>query len=660
MNNTNTMFPWLSESQIQMLEKQTANLTWWEKRQAQAKIYQMVINMQKQEKFNDDRLSANNELWSRSLDVKDTKQQNFMQNQSRMELAADRAKDFFWLDAQTPTETAIWGMLDYWQDKWVNLQLFEKYLNEWDETFFYDLWMIQKENPFKKAEENKSNVWWNIAIWAWATLWTAVGLMWTSPIWKLADLAYWSTISASKKDKDIQYTRDVAPKEIEEYRKQVAEREQLLKDIAEDSRYSESMKQSASESIQKEIDSLNESIRKAEFRLDKANAPTTAETAYEYGIKWVSSDDIWKKAELEANKLWNWWVQVKLDSSKERVNLKELLDEVDVSKLAKDNNEIPKLQEALDMFKESYKDPKYANMNMADANNFKSNLYDKIPASAWDGKEIQNAYKKVINEISSLVKTDTQEKLTAEFWEDIAKQYLDWANLHNIAEWNKMEWLGKSRIFKSWVFSKAAAAVDTALTPILSEWWYYMKKVNEWIKSIPWKIKNAASDLLWYVKENPVKAVKEWVKWLTKEMPATVIMDEMIKNQEYIQDNPMAQKANAFNAVSESQWSKLANKSEVEELLKTPEFREAAGKLWLDLNNLAKKFKINSKEVNTTVDKQNKQKAEDNKNKLSLSAKIENENKKNKIQNSTINQLNKTASLKSQKTTVWTKKKSGK
>ena len=135
-------------------------------------------------------------------------------------------------------------------------------------------------------------------------------------------------------------------------------------------------------------------------------------------------------------------------------------------------------------------------------------------------------------------------------------------------------------------------------------------------------------------------------------MPATVIMDEMIKNQEYIQDNPMAQKANAFNAVSESQWSKLANKSEVEELLKTSEFREAADNLGLDLQNLAKKFKINSKEVNATVDKQNKQKAEDNKNRLSLSAKIENENKKNKPQNSTINQLNKTASLKSQKTTV--------
>jgi hypothetical protein len=52
------------------------------------------------------------------------------------------------------------------------------------------------------------------------------------------------------------------------------------------------------------------------------------------------------------------------------------------------------------MFKQAYKDPEYTKMSMAQANNFKSNLYDKIPASAWEGKEVQNAYKRVIEEIA--------------------------------------------------------------------------------------------------------------------------------------------------------------------------------------------------------------------------------------------------------------------
>jgi hypothetical protein len=89
-----------------------------------------------------------------------------------------------------------------------------------------------------------------------------------------------------------------------------------------------------------------------------------------------------------------------LDSSKETVNLRQILDDIDVTKLAKDNNDLGKFEEALEMFKQAYKDPEYTKMSMAQANNFKSNLYDKIPASAWEGKEVQNAYKRVIEEIA--------------------------------------------------------------------------------------------------------------------------------------------------------------------------------------------------------------------------------------------------------------------
>jgi hypothetical protein len=62
-------------------------------------------------------------------------------------------------------------------------------------------------------------------------------------------------------------------------------------------------------------------------------------------------------------------------------------------------------------------------------------------------------------------------------------------------------------------------------------------------------------------------------------MPATMIFDDMIEKQEYVQSNPFAQSVNALSVTPESQWTKLYNKSEVESMLKDPNFRDAADTL---------------------------------------------------------------------------------
>lgn len=656
MAYNNPKFPWLTESQVNALEGKTASLTWDEKRQVQAKLYQMVINMKKQEEYNDDRLWANNELWFKSLDMKDEKQQNCMQSWCRMELAADKSKSFFWLNAMTDTKTAIGWMLDYAQDKWVNLELFNKYLNDWDETFFIDAWIQKEENPFEKAEQNKSNAWWNIAMWAWATIWTVIGLAWTSPVWKLADLAYSSTIWDTKRDKDIKEVRKNAPWQIEDFNNEIARREKLIEEINNNPEYSEWMKKSATTQLNKEINSLKDSVRLTEKKLEWSKMPLSSETAYEYWVKWTTTDAIWRKAADEADKLWAKWVKLKLDTSKETVNLRQILDEIGVSKLAKDNNDLGKFEEALEMFKQAYKDPEYTKMSMAQANNFKSNLYDKIPASAWEGKEVQNAYKRVIEEIAKWVKVDSQEKLTKEFWEDVAKLYADWANLHNFSELTKMEWLGKSKIFKSWVFSKAAAAVDTALTPVLSEGWYALKKANEaikwaWKKVVEW-IKNLVST----AKENPVEAAKSWVKWakwLLRENALFAVWEQLTEWAKEAIDKWYLWKSTVLNA-------NKATKEEATEWLKDEWFVQYLRETWMNPDKIIKDMWLDEKEINTALNNQKKLETQSKVKKIQgstvewkLKKEIEKSDKTNPL-------LKKTTALKNQNAKVTTKKKSGK
>ena len=655
MAQKNNMYPWLTDDQIKRLEEVISWLTWAEKETVWTQIYNEVLRKNQQEKWDNDKTAAKNELRFRWMTNQDTTMWTSQVSSANLESLVDTAVKKWNLDPKQWSDQIFSWIVSIARDKNIKESVLNDYLNNLNPEFLYQIWLEDRPEQNYALQNNLWTLkdWWiGAGIWLWVA--------WTKTFWNVARGAYWITIPTSQKDKFIKYSRDVIPKEIDRYNKEIANREKIIAEAEKNPKYTESMKQSIREKYWAEIDSLRQTVNDAENRLNRAiDTPTTAESAYKYWVKWSTVDSIWKKAMEEADVLWNAWVKLKLDTSKQTLNLKELLDGININELAKDKTELKWLEEALETMKTLYKDAEYWNMSMAAANDFKSNLYDKIPTKAFEWKNV-SAFNKVITAISQSVKNATQQMLTQEFWEDVAKQYKEWANLHAVQESSMLEWIGKSNLVERSLMNKLTSVVQAVTNPLFSEWWYYASKLNEWIRSWLGKAKDAVKWLVNTVKENPVATIKEWVKWLTKEMPATVIMDEMIKNQEYIQDNPMAQKANAFNAVSESQWSKLANKSEVEELLKTPEFREAAGKLWLDLQNLAKKFNINTKEVNTTVDKQNKQKAEDNKNKLSLSAKIENENKKDKTQNSTINQLNKITSLKSQKATVWTKKKSGK
>lgn len=659
---TNT---WLNEKYSNLMDNYISSLWTWVSNSQKMEIYRKFYDAQVAEEKRKNEDEAVVELIQKWANSNDPKFRNTCNSTANIKTIVNAIKDrtlsdptFDWdLSDSSDNEIMTWF---FWNNPGLSQELNDVIACKSDlSTFLQKSWLEKKQVKWNNWGISEWTVLWVLWWWAAWLLWLGTAALWTDTAWNIWDWLYRQNINQSYRDSATLTTRKEAPRTLEEINKDIEATQKLL-DESKNSNMSEALKKKQQEYYENQLERLNKNKLDAENDIKKYSPdkmPTSQETAYKYKIKWLTSTDIAAKAQSESKLLWN-EIQWQLENSTQTVNLKDILDRVDVDELARLEWDKAAVQAAVDMLKDEYKAAEYWKLSMLDANEIKSALYKKLPSWTWNGKDITNQYKKVLWEVASMLKEETQTKLWQEYWEDFAKKFIEWWNLHEIATNEISSLRGK------WAVGGKIGALSTIWdmisTPISSEGWYYLKKANEAIKSIPWKIKNAAGDLLWYVKENPVKAVKEWVKWLTKEMPATVIMDEMIKNQEYIQDNPMAQKANAFNAVSESQWSKLANKSEVEELLKTPEFRDAADTLWLDLQNLAKKFKINSKEVNTTIDKQNKEKAEDNKNKLSLSAKIENENKKNKIQNSTINQLNKTASLKSQKTTVWTKKKSSK
>lgn len=661
MPESNNQTSWLNEKYTKLMNDFISQ--YWEVSSSQKmQIYRKFYDAQVAEEKRNAEDNATKELIEKWANSKDPKFRNTCNSQVNIKQIVNAIKDKtsqdpnFEYDLSDCDDNAIMSWY-FWNNPKLSNELNNVIACKSDLTTFLQSAWLEKSNT-------KESSWW-LSTWGafwllwWIAAWaTALGtaILGSDTMGKIADFAYSSTIWDTKRDKDIKEVRKNAPWQIEDFNNEIARREKLIEEINNNPEYSEWMKKSATEQLNKEISSLRESIKLTEQKLEWSKMPLSSETAYEYWVKWTTTDAIWRKAADEADKLWAKWVKLKLDSSKETVNLRQILDDIDVTKLAKDNNDLGKFEEALEMFKQAYKDPEYTKMSMAQANNFKSNLYDKIPASAWEGKEVQNAYKRVIEEIAKWVKVDSQEKLTKEFWEDVAKLYADWANLHNFSELTKMEWIGKNKFFQSWVFSKVAAWIDTLLTPALSEGWYALKKANEAIKWAWKKIVEWAKNLVSTAKENPVETLKswaKWAKWLLRENALFAVWEDLVEWARESIDSWYLGKSTAL-------FSNKATKEEATEWLKDEWFVKYLRDTWMNPDKIIKDMWLNEKEINKALDTQKKLETKSKQTKIQgstvkwkLKTELENANKVNP-------QLKKTTALKNQKNKVTTKKKSGK
>lgn len=159
-------FPWLSKEQIERLEQVTANLTGTAKIQAQQKLYQSALQQLKQNEVKDNRVKTENELYYKSMDEKDPKQQNYLQSNVRLEQLADLTKNKFWLKQDANTKDVLSGLMQYAQDQGVSLDSLNNYLDSWDESFLYDMGLKEQTSEEKKGFwETVWEVWKNV--WAW-------------------------------------------------------------------------------------------------------------------------------------------------------------------------------------------------------------------------------------------------------------------------------------------------------------------------------------------------------------------------------------------------------------------------------------------------------------------------------------------------------------
>lgn len=142
----NSKFPWLSQKQIEKLEEMTANYTWLQKQQIQQQVYQQTLQQMKQQQTKDERFQTENELYQKSLEEKDPKQQNYLQSNVRLEQLADMVKEKYNLKADADTNGVIGCLMQEAQDKGVSIESLNNYLESWDEKFLYDVGL--KEQGF--------------------------------------------------------------------------------------------------------------------------------------------------------------------------------------------------------------------------------------------------------------------------------------------------------------------------------------------------------------------------------------------------------------------------------------------------------------------------------------------------------------------------------
>lgn len=151
-------FPWLNSQQIANIEKYTENLTWMEKTMEQQKLYQAMIEQIQTDNYKENRTAAENGLIYKMAWLPSIQQINNVASNVRQEVLADMTKEKFWLRADADTQWVISWLMKYAQDQWVSLDSLNNYLDKWDPTFLYEVWL--RTQPIK---EDAKSIRWTIA-----------------------------------------------------------------------------------------------------------------------------------------------------------------------------------------------------------------------------------------------------------------------------------------------------------------------------------------------------------------------------------------------------------------------------------------------------------------------------------------------------------------
>lgn len=510
------MFPWLTDAQINKIEELTKDLTWAEKRQMQQTLYEKVIEKVHNENAKDSRTATENELWYKCLNEKNPQRKNYMSSCNRQEQVADKIKEKYNLDPLADTGEVIKGMMAEMQDKWVDIDLYNKYLESWDKEFLYKMWYEKK--PSKKWKQIATSIW----VWAWVLWAIDAWLYWAGALSEQA----WKKIYDLPIDSSMQEARQVQKAWVA-----VKDAEVAVKDAKADLK--------AAKKTWEGIEEATEALETAQKELKTAkwkNIVKVSDTAREYNVwewilEWWSAESRWIQAKSKANQIFKKTIAPALENSKATINVQELIDSLadDIEKLAKnDPDKLNAYNEALESLKDSYKDSKFANYSLKDSQTLKSWLQGRTPQKFWKGKEVTNEIQELKGKLSSKLTNAVHTQLSKELWESSAKLYKDYSNLteyaENMAKQSTNAWL-KQGFWNFWssAYHKLTDWASAKVWLALNKWGRAVKKAT-WIE----KVVDSVWDAWNYVVKNGKKFLKA-SKWWGLRVEDPVGMVQLLK-----------------------------------------------------------------------------------------------------------------------------------
>lgn len=494
------MFPWLTDAQINKIEELTKDLTWAEKRQMQQTLYEKVIEKVHNENAKDSRTATENELWYKCLNEKNPQRKNYMSSCNRQEQVADKIKEKYNLDPLADTGEVIKGMMAEMQDKWVDIDLYNKYLESWDKEFLYKMWYEKK--PSNKWKKIATTVWvgaWIIA-WADATLYGA---------WKLSEKIgekiYEFPIDSSMQE----------AKKINQAWTKVMDAEEAVKDAKADLKVAKKTWEWVEEA-QEALETAEKNLKTAKWK----KVVKVADTAREYNVwgwilEWWTAESRWIQASSKANQIFKKTIEPALEKSTAKINVQELIEWLaeDIKDIAKnDPDKLKAYNDALADLKKSYKAKEFANYSLKDTQTLKSWLQGRTPQKFYKWKEITNELQELKGILSSKLTKVVHDNLSKEIWEDSAKLYKDYANLKeyagNMVKQSTNAWL-KAWFWNFWstTFHKLTDGASAKVWLLLNKWWKWVAKAT-WVE----KAVNTVWDVWNYIVKNGKQFMKA-TKW---------------------------------------------------------------------------------------------------------------------------------------------------
>lgn len=494
------MFPWLTDAQINKIEELTKDLTWAEKRQMQQTLYEKVIEKVHNENAKDSRTATENELWYKCLNEKNPQRKNYMSSCNRQEQVADKIKEKYNLDPLADTGEVIKGMMAEMQDKWVDIDLYNKYLESWDKEFLYKMWYEKK--PSNKWKKIATTVWvgaWIIA-WADATLYGA---------WKLSEKIgekiYEFPIDSSMQE----------AKKINQAWTKVMDAEEAVKDAKADLKVAKKTWEWVEEA-QEALETAEKNLKTAKWK----KVVKVADTAREYNVwgwilEWWTAESRWIQASSKANQIFKKTIEPALEKSTAKINVQKLIEWLaeDIKDIAKnDPDKLKAYNDALADLKKSYKAKEFANYSLKDTQTLKSWLQGRTPQKFYKWKEITNELQELKGILSSKLTKVVHDNLSKEIWENSAKLYKDYANLKeyagNMVKQSTNAWL-KAWFWNFWstTFHKLTDWASAKVWLLLNKWWKWVAKAT-WVE----KAVNTVWDVWNYIVKNGKQFMKA-TKW---------------------------------------------------------------------------------------------------------------------------------------------------